>query len=156
MLPLIFGCAEATSRLHSATPITSSSIAFTAPLHSRLHSNRSFRSPIPVTASSPSTRPARCPRSCGWRLRACSVGRKTGCGYACLLGGGFGAKTYIKLEALVAALALLVHRPVKISLTMEEQFYTLTKHASTFRIKSGVKDGRITARHCEVWWNGGA
>jgi CO/xanthine dehydrogenase Mo-binding subunit len=72
------------------------------------------------------------------------------------LGGGFGAKLYIKLEALVAALALLVRRPVKISLTMEEQFYTLTKHASTFRIKSGVKNGRITARECEVWWNGGA
>src|SRR6516164_1073548 len=72
------------------------------------------------------------------------------------LGGGFGAKLYIKLEALVAALALLVRRPVKISLTMEEQFYTLTKHASTFRIKSGVKNGRITARACEVWWNGGA
>ncbi len=52
------------------------------------------------------------------------------------LGGGFGGKLYIKLEALVAALALLVRRPVKISLTMEEQFYTLTKHASTFRIKT--------------------
>jgi CO/xanthine dehydrogenase Mo-binding subunit len=72
------------------------------------------------------------------------------------LGGGFGAKLYIKLEALVAALALVVRRPVKIALTMEEQFYTLTKHASTFRIKSGVKDGKITARECEVWWNGGA
>jgi CO/xanthine dehydrogenase Mo-binding subunit len=72
------------------------------------------------------------------------------------LGGGFGAKLYIKLEALVAALSLIVQRPVKISLTMEEQFYTLTKHASTFRIKSGVKDGRIIARDCEVWWNGGA
>jgi CO/xanthine dehydrogenase Mo-binding subunit len=72
------------------------------------------------------------------------------------LGGGFGGKLYIKLEALVAALALLVGRPVKIALTMEEQFYTLTKHASTFRIKSGIKDGRITARECEVWWNGGA
>jgi len=72
------------------------------------------------------------------------------------LGGGFGGKLYIKLEALVASLALLVRRPVKISLAMEEQFYTLTKHASTFRIKSGVKDGRITARECEVWWNGGA
>jgi CO/xanthine dehydrogenase Mo-binding subunit len=72
------------------------------------------------------------------------------------LGGGFGAKVYVKLEALAAALALLVRRPVKISLTMEEQFYTITKHASTCRIKSGVKDGRITARECEVWWNGGA
>src|SRR4051812_20600445 len=73
------------------------------------------------------------------------------------LGGGFGAKLYIKLEALVAVLSLRVKRPVKISLTMEEQFFTITKHASTFRIKSGVtKDGRIVARDCEVWWNGGA
>src|SRR5215475_8922806 len=72
------------------------------------------------------------------------------------LGGGFGGKLYIKLEALVASLALLVRRPVKIALTMEEQFYTITKHASTFRIKSAVKDGRITARKCEVYWNGGA
>jgi CO/xanthine dehydrogenase Mo-binding subunit len=73
------------------------------------------------------------------------------------LGGGFGAKLYIKLEALVAALALLVRRPVKIALTMEEQFYTLTRHATTLRIKSAVdRDGRITGRLCEVWWNGGA
>ena len=73
------------------------------------------------------------------------------------LGGGFGAKLYIKLEALVAVCALLVRRPVKLSLTMEEQFYTITKHASTFRIKSAVtKDGRVTGRRCEVYWNGGA
>ena len=73
------------------------------------------------------------------------------------LGGGFGAKLYIKLEALTAAAALIAGRPVKIALTMEEQFYTLTKHATTLRIKSGVtKDGKITARECEVWWNGGA
>ena len=73
------------------------------------------------------------------------------------LGGGFGAKLYIKLEALVAVLSLLTGKPVKISLTMEEQFFTITKHASTFRIKSGVTDdGRIVARECEVWWNGGA
>jgi CO/xanthine dehydrogenase Mo-binding subunit len=73
------------------------------------------------------------------------------------LGGGFGAKLYIKLEALVAVLSLLVKKPVKISLTMEEQFFTITKHATTFRIKSGVdRAGRIVARECEVWWNGGA
>jgi CO/xanthine dehydrogenase Mo-binding subunit len=73
------------------------------------------------------------------------------------LGGGFGAKLYIKLEALVAVLSLITRKPVKVSLTMEEQFFTITKHASTFRIKSGVdKDGRIVARECEVWWNGGA
>jgi CO/xanthine dehydrogenase Mo-binding subunit len=73
------------------------------------------------------------------------------------LGGGFGAKVYVKLEALVAALALIVRRPVKVALTMEEQFYMITKHPTTFRIKSGVgKDGRVLARACEVFWNGGA
>jgi len=73
------------------------------------------------------------------------------------LGGGFGAKVYVKAEALAAALALLVRRPVKIALTMEEQFYTITKHATTFRIRSGItKDGRVVARECDVYWNGGA
>jgi CO/xanthine dehydrogenase Mo-binding subunit len=73
------------------------------------------------------------------------------------LGGGFGAKLYIKLEALVSVLSLITRKPVKISLSMEEQFFTITKHASTVRIKSAVdRDGRIVARECEVWWNGGA
>ena len=74
-----------------------------------------------------------------------------------LLGGGFGAKLYIKLEALAVALALIARRPVRVALTMEEQFYTTTKHATTFRIRSAVDgSGRITGRHCEVYWNGGA
>ena len=73
------------------------------------------------------------------------------------LGGGFGAKLYIKLEALVSVLSLMTRRPVKISLSMEEQFFTITKHASTFHIKTGVDaKGRIVARECQVWWNGGA
>jgi CO/xanthine dehydrogenase Mo-binding subunit len=74
-----------------------------------------------------------------------------------LLGGGFGAKVYVKVEPLAVALALLTRRPVKIALTMEEQFYMITKHPATFRIKSGVtKDGRVVARECDVTWNGGA
>jgi CO/xanthine dehydrogenase Mo-binding subunit len=73
------------------------------------------------------------------------------------LGGGFGGKLYIKMEALATALSMIARRPVKVALTMEEQFYTITKHPSTFRIKSAVDaEGRITARKCEVWWNGGA
>src|SRR3984893_8392275 len=73
------------------------------------------------------------------------------------LGGGYGGKLYIKLEALVTACSMIARRPVKIALTMEEQFYQITKHPSTVRIKTGVdKDGRITARKCEVFWNGGA
>jgi len=73
------------------------------------------------------------------------------------LGGGFGAKLYIKLEALVAACALLVRRPVRIALSMDEQFYTITKHGATVRIKTGVmNDGRMIAREVETHWNGGA
>ena len=73
------------------------------------------------------------------------------------LGGGFGGKLYIKLEALATALSMIARRPVKVALSMEEQFYTITKHPSTFRIKTGLdKTGRIIARKCEVYWNGGA
>jgi len=76
---------------------------------------------------------------------------------AAFLGGGFGAKLYIKLEALVAVCALLVRRPVRIGLTMDEQFYTITKHGTTVRMKTGVKnDGTIVAREVETYWNGGA
>src|SRR6266852_839754 len=73
------------------------------------------------------------------------------------VGGGYGSKLYIKLEALVTALSLIARRPVKVALPMEEAFYTITRHPMTFRIKSGVdEDGRIVARKCEVYWNGGA
>jgi len=73
------------------------------------------------------------------------------------LGGGFGAKLYIKLEALVAVCALLVRKPVRIALSMDEQFYTITKHGATVRIKTGVtNDGRMIAREVETYWNGGA
>jgi CO/xanthine dehydrogenase Mo-binding subunit len=73
------------------------------------------------------------------------------------LGGGYGSKLYIKMEALAVALSMLARRPVKVALAIDEVFYTITKHPSTFRIKSGVdKNGKIVARKCEIWWNGGA
>lgn len=73
------------------------------------------------------------------------------------LGGGFGAKTYPKLEPLVAVLALKTGRPVKLSLTREEEFITITRHAATVTIKTGVKrDGTITARQTKILWNTGA
>jgi CO/xanthine dehydrogenase Mo-binding subunit len=34
---------------------------------------------------------------------------------------------------------------------------TITRHATTIRMKTGVSaEGRILARECEIWWNGGA
>jgi CO/xanthine dehydrogenase Mo-binding subunit len=73
------------------------------------------------------------------------------------VGGGFGSKLYIKLEALAVALSMVARQPVKVAATMEEMFYQVTKHPCTFRIKSGVdKNGRMVARKCEVFWNTGA
>jgi CO/xanthine dehydrogenase Mo-binding subunit len=73
------------------------------------------------------------------------------------LGSGYGSKLYIKLEALALALSMIARKPVKVALTMEEMFYQITKHPCTFRIKSGVdKDGKLIARQCAVYWNGGA
>jgi CO/xanthine dehydrogenase Mo-binding subunit len=73
------------------------------------------------------------------------------------VGSGYGSKLYIKLEALALALSMIARVPVKVASSMEEMFYQITKHPCTFRIKSGVDtNGRIIARKCEVFWNGGA
>ena len=73
------------------------------------------------------------------------------------VGSGYGSKLYIKLEALAVALSMIAREPVKVALSMDEMFYQITRHPCTFRIKTGVDvDGRIVARKCEVFWNGGA
>jgi CO/xanthine dehydrogenase Mo-binding subunit len=73
------------------------------------------------------------------------------------LGSGYGGKLYIKLEALALALSMIARKPVKVAATFEEMFYQITRHPCTFRIRSGVDtSGRIVARKCEVFWNGGA
>lgn len=72
------------------------------------------------------------------------------------LGGGYGAKLYAKLEPLVAALALITRRPVRYALTREEEFLTITKHGVVAKIRTAVKDGSISARRCEVYWDTGA
>ena len=73
------------------------------------------------------------------------------------LGGGFGAKLYPKLEPLVAACAVITGRPVRLALSMDETFLTITRHGSTIAITSGVDaDGIVRARKVEAWWNGGA
>ena len=51
----------------------------------------------------------------------------------------------------MTALALSGAAAGQVSLTMEEQFFMVTRHPCTFNIKSGVdKDGRIIARHCDA------
>ena len=73
------------------------------------------------------------------------------------LGGGYGSKLYPKLEPLAAALAHKAKRPVAITLTREEVFQTLTKHAARIYLKTGVKnDGRVVARQCRIYLDTGA
>lgn len=72
------------------------------------------------------------------------------------LGGGYGAKLYAKLEPLCTVLALITKKPVRYALTREEEFLTITKHKVVTKIKTAIKNGAITARKCEVFWDTGA
>jgi CO/xanthine dehydrogenase Mo-binding subunit len=73
------------------------------------------------------------------------------------LGGGYGGKVYPKIEPITVALALKARRPVRVVLSREEVFYTITKHAAVIRMKTGVKnDGTLVARECEIHLDTGA
>lgn len=74
------------------------------------------------------------------------------------LGGGYGGKGHIRIEPLVAAMARKTGgRPVKFVLSRAEEFVTVTKHAASITLKTGVKhDGTFTARQVTIYWNGGA
>lgn len=73
------------------------------------------------------------------------------------LGGGYGLKVYLRLEALVAAAALTVGRPVALKTTMEEQFYLPNRRGTTSVVASALdEEGNVLARRCKIIWNGGA
>ena len=73
------------------------------------------------------------------------------------LGGGYGGKVYPKVEPITVALAQKAGRPVRVVLSREEVFYTITKHAAVIRMKTGVKkDGTLIARECEIHLDTGA
>lgn len=73
-------------------------------------------------------------------------------------GGGFGGKTDpFNHEIVVAKLALVTGRPVKICLTREEVFYCHRgRHPVLMGVRMGVKsDGSITALHFRTLLDGG-
>ncbi len=72
-------------------------------------------------------------------------------------GGSFGAKTFVRLEALVAALARTTGRPVKAVLDRGEEFVTLNRHPATIRVRIGARrDGTLTAKELDCWVDTGA
>lgn len=73
------------------------------------------------------------------------------------MGGSFGAKTFVRTEALAAALARKAGRPIKIVLDRDEEWQTLNRHPSTIWMKIGAKrDGTLVAKHVMGWANTGA
>jgi CO/xanthine dehydrogenase Mo-binding subunit len=73
------------------------------------------------------------------------------------LGGGYGGKGQISVEAIAAALSGVARRPVRIRLSREEEFVTITKHAAAIRLRTGVRrDGTIVARQSTCLFNTGA
>jgi CO/xanthine dehydrogenase Mo-binding subunit len=77
--------------------------------------------------------------------------------HSSFVGGGFGGKSFCKMEPLVVLLAIKAGRPVRLCLSMDEALLTLTKHAAILVLKTGVTaDGRLTARHSEIFLDAGA
>ncbi|MGD9735843.1 MAG: xanthine dehydrogenase family protein molybdopterin-binding subunit [Solirubrobacterales bacterium] len=73
------------------------------------------------------------------------------------MGGSFGAKTFVRLEALVAALARKAGRPVKAVLDRNDEFVTLNRHPATIRVRLGAdRDGMLVAKELDCWVDTGA
>jgi CO/xanthine dehydrogenase Mo-binding subunit len=75
------------------------------------------------------------------------------------LGGGFGGKCDFHFEAHVAALARAAGRPVKLTLSREEEFVTTDKvrHPMHIELTTGVRnDGTILARRARIVLDSGA
>jgi CO/xanthine dehydrogenase Mo-binding subunit len=73
------------------------------------------------------------------------------------VGGGYGGKLYVKAEPISAALSWLTRRPVKLALSVNESFKTVTRHPARVTLKTGVsKDGKLVARDCQIYMDTGA
>jgi len=63
------------------------------------------------------------------------------------LGGGFGSKSYTKMEPLTVALARKAGRPVRIQNRVDESMVTTRRHNMTCRMRTAATaDGRLLAR----------
>lgn len=73
------------------------------------------------------------------------------------VGGGYGSKSYTKIEPLVSACAWKAKRPVKLQLTVEEAMLTTRSDDALTRMRTAVdKNGKIIARQACIYMNTGA
>lgn len=73
------------------------------------------------------------------------------------LGGGYGSKSYTKVEPLVSVASWVVGRPVKLTLSVEEAIYTTRVDDAQIWVKSAFDaDGTILAREFDIVMDSGA
>ncbi len=74
-----------------------------------------------------------------------------------LLGGGYGSKSYTKVEPLAAVGAWVSGAPVKVALDAEGAIYTTRADSAKVRVRSGFsEDGLILARDFDITFDTGA
>lgn len=73
------------------------------------------------------------------------------------VGGGYGSKSYTKIEPLVAACAWKAKRPVKLQLSVEEAMLTTRSDDALTWMRTAVdSNGKIIARQAKIYMNTGA
>ena len=73
------------------------------------------------------------------------------------VGGGYGSKSYTKVEPLAAVGSWVTGRPVKLVLDVEESIYTTRADAADVKVRSAFdENGRILAREFDIVLDSGA
>ncbi len=73
------------------------------------------------------------------------------------LGGGFGSKSYTKMEPVTVALARKAGRPVRIQNRVAESMVTTRRHGMRCRMRTAMSaEGRLLGREVECWFDTGA
>ena len=73
------------------------------------------------------------------------------------IGGGYGSKSYTKLEPLAAAASWASGRPVKVTTDVEAAMYTTRADGALVTVRTGFDaDARIVARHIDIRFDTGA
>jgi CO/xanthine dehydrogenase Mo-binding subunit len=73
------------------------------------------------------------------------------------VGGGYGTKSYTKVEGMAAMAAHFTGRPVKLDLSVEEAMLTTRSDSARIRARSAfTRDGMLLARDFDIVMNSGA
>jgi CO/xanthine dehydrogenase Mo-binding subunit len=73
------------------------------------------------------------------------------------LGGGFGSKSYTKMEPIAVAISRKAGRPVRILNRVDESMVTTRRHNMKCRMRTAAAaDGRLLAREVDMWFDTGA